>query len=214
MAACRDTGTLCVIHWEAPSRILIRMGSNLSRLSVEAATSYYTEYPPKREHLVQFLDFLIDGRPLRDLLEVPDDTKQPIQETTALREDHNWPNAAVEQLDRLLGVLLGDFDDGRIALLMCTACGDLACGAVSMELVQTPQAITWQRFGWQDGVTDEPQPWLFPEQSFTFDRTEYEHLLRSLRDRYRRLPPQEPPAPQPSVFGRLFRLFGLRPSPE
>ncbi|GAA3665343.1 hypothetical protein GCM10023081_00250 [Arthrobacter ginkgonis] len=144
---------------------------------------------------MQFLDFLVDGRPLRDLLEVPDDTKQPTQETTALRDDHNWPSAAVEQLDRLLGVLPGDFDDGRIALLMCTACGDLACGAVSMELVQTPQTITWQRFGWQDGVTDEPQPWLFPEQSFTFDQTDYEHLLRSLQDRYRSLPPQEPSAP-------------------
>jgi hypothetical protein len=149
---------------------------------------------------VGFLDLVVDGRPLRDLLNIPEDAARPEQQTTALRDD--WPPKTVmEYLDRLLGLLPGDFDDGRIALLLCPVCGDVWCDTVSMELAQAPQAVTWRRFGWQAGTADD-EPWMFPDQSFTFERAEYEQFLQGLRDRYGKRASWPPP------LRGLLRLLG------
>jgi hypothetical protein len=163
----------------------------------------YDEYPREDKHQIEFLDFFVDGQPLRELLTVPAEMAKPEQETTALRDD--WPHAAVEQLDRLMSLIPGDFSDGRVSLLICPVCGDQACGALTMDLTTTADTVTWRRFGWQDGITDEPQPWLFEDQTFTFDRAQYERLLKSLKERYQSLVSEEVSASRSSVFKRLFR---------
>lgn len=180
------------------------MENAVYRLTVAPSTSSWIESKgdEHRERPLPFLDFLVNDRPLRDLLDVPEDwEQQPLHETTALRDD--WrPKAAMDYLDRLLGVLPGDYDDGRVSLLLCPVCGDLWCGALSMELTLLPQTVTWQKFGWQgDADDDEPQP--FPERSFTFDRSEYEQLLRGLREHYKKR------ALMPQPVENLLRLFGL-----
>lgn len=180
------------------------MGSReRQQLSVGSATAVYDEYPREDKHQIEFLDFFVDGQPLRELLSVPDEMAKPEQETTALRDD--WPHAAVEQLDRLMSLMPADFSDGRVSLLICPVCGDQACGAMTMELTTTADTVTWRRFGWQDGITDEPQPWLFEDQTFTFDRAKYERLLKSLRARYQSLVSEEVSASRSSVFKRQFR---------
>lgn len=82
-------------------------------------------YPREDKHQIEFLDFFVDGQPLRELLSVPAEMAKPEQETTALRD--YWPHAAVEQLDRLMSLIPGDFSDGRVSLLICPVCGDQAC---------------------------------------------------------------------------------------
>jgi hypothetical protein len=99
------------------------------QLSVGPATASYNEYPRENKHQIEFLDFFVDGQPLRELLSVPAGMAKPEQETTALRDD--WPHAAVEQLDRLMSLIPGDFSDGRVSLLICPVCGDQACGALN-----------------------------------------------------------------------------------
>lgn len=117
-----------------------------------------------------------------------------------LRDD--WrPKAVVDYLDRLLGVLPGDYDDGRVSLLVCAVCGDLWCGAVSMELALSPQTVTWQKIGWQ-GDPEDVEPQLLTDESFTFDRDEYEELLRGLREHYKK----QAFIPPPLRF--LRRVFG------
>jgi hypothetical protein len=78
-------------------------------------------------------------------------------------------------------------------------------GLRGAELTTTADTVTWRRFGWQDGITDEPQPWLFEDQTFTFDRAQYERLLKSLKDRYQSLVSEEVSASRSSVFKRVFR---------
>lgn len=182
---------------------MIGMGSGNRRLSVGTATAVHDDYSRDDRHQIEFLDFFVDGRPLRELLRVPDEMAQPEQETTALRDD--WPQAALEQLDRLLSSMSADFSDGRLSLLMCPVCGDQACGSLTMELTQTSDTVSWKRFGWQQSFTNEAQLWLFEDQTFTFDRAEYEHLLQDLRERYQSLVAKEAPLANPSLFARLFR---------
>lgn len=109
----------------------------------------------------------------------------PRQETTLLRDD--WPRAALEHLDRLLLQTPSDFADGRVSLLVCQDCGDQGCGAITMELLQDQESVSWTRFGWQTSAGDELLPQLFEDQTFAFSRTDYESALESLKEHYQKL---------------------------
>ena len=75
--------------------------------------------------------------------------------------------------------------------------------------VQVSPFFAWgrvQKFGWQgDADDDELQP--FPERSFTFDRSEYEQLLRDLREHYKRR------ALMPQPTRNLLRCSASDPPP-
>ncbi|WP_051427196.1 hypothetical protein [Arthrobacter sp. H20] len=136
----------------------------------------------------QFMDLAIDGRLVRETLRVGTDLAAIEQETTLLRAD--WPHAAVEQIDQLTLAAPGEFEDGRVALLLCPVCGDVACGTVSARISTNADTVIWEDFGWQDGYTEEPpQPWLFEPQRFAFDKTAYLTLMNQLREQFTELLP-------------------------
>jgi hypothetical protein len=180
------------------------MENGLHRLTVAPSASSRVESNGDQqfERPDAFLDFLVNDRPMRDLLVIPEDWEQPLDETTALRDD--WrPKAVVDYLDRLLGVRPGDYDDGRVSLLVCAVCGDLWCGALSIELALSPQTATWQKIGWRSNP-DDVEPQLLTDQVFAFDRGKYEELLRGLREHYEK----QALIPPPLKF--LRRVFGPR----
>lgn len=62
-------------------------------------------------------------------------------------------------------------------------CGDLDCGALTVELEFTPATVTWNSFGWQVGYQVEDEDMvtpLDPPLHFTFERAAYVELLESL----------------------------------
>jgi hypothetical protein len=150
---------------------------------ISTQVSYEAQSPP-----TEFHDFAIDGVPLRDRLRVPADYGAVQQETTALRRD--WPQAAIEQIDKLCLDAPGDFEDGRVAILVCPVCGDIDCGAVSARIAIGESTVVWEDFGWQDGYTDDPpMPWLYEPQCFTFDKTAYVALMQKVREQFVELAP-------------------------
>ncbi|MEU9691997.1 hypothetical protein [Amycolatopsis japonica] len=126
----------------------------------------------------EFLDWTIDGVALRSM--VPAEQRTPL-----FLDDDRWREAAVETLCRLLGRLPGDFDDGRVALLMCPLCADLGCGAYSVEVVFGDDVVEWRAFGWQTDYEpfDDPEEYRFT--GARFERTAYETLLGDLLSNYR-----------------------------
>ncbi len=159
---------------------------------VPAAATY--EGPPAP---IEYQDYLVDGHRLRDLLRVPAGMSPIDQETTLLCPA--FPRGAVEQIDKLLLLGPADFEDGRIGVLLCPVCGDTGCGVVSAKITAAADTITWEEFGWQDGITDEPQPWLFMPQRFTFDRNEYLALMQQLRATSRNESPRSKRNSSPGV---------------
>ncbi|WP_394359909.1 hypothetical protein [Amycolatopsis sp. SB7-3] len=125
-----------------------------------------------------FLDWTIDGVALRSM--VPAEQRTPL-----FLDDELWREAAVGTLRRLLGRLPGDFDDGRVALLVCPLCGDLGCGAYSVEVVFGDDVVEWRAFGWQTDYEpfDDPEEYRFT--GARFERTAYETLLSDLLSNYR-----------------------------
>ena len=139
---------------------------------------------PDGEHRVDFYDVLVNDRPLRELIVVPQELAPLEFGATSLRDDLP-PRVAIEQLDQLLGRKSGDFSDGRVALYLCPIDGDLWCGAVSAEIERTPEYVTWQKLGWQKPEPiDGPEIDLFQNEPFTFDRRQYEDVFEELRSKY------------------------------
>lgn len=102
---------------------------------------------------------------------------------TPLSEDGFWPAVAVRHLRQLLGEEPGDFDDGRLAVLVCPIDADLGCSALSMRLSLHDDGIEWTHFGWQTNY----EPFVDADRlelSFRFDRRNYESLIRSTLRRY------------------------------
>lgn len=168
---------------------------------------------PARDQM-EFLDIVVDGNPLRDTLRVSSEDDRPTQHTTFLREAR--PELAIAQIDRFLGRNNGDFADGRVALFVCPICSDLACGALTVELRATADTVSWLHLGWQDGITEEPQPWLLPEQSLSFERVTYETELLALRDHFRSLiklggRPFSAADARHTILGRVRNLFTKTP---
>lgn len=126
-----------------------------------------------RQRQSHYLDFHVDGRPLRDWF---DHTHDVI--TTLNRP---WLNT----LDDGIGELTGRQPDpclptGRIALLRCAGCGDVGCGAITARLTITPQTVTWSDFAWEnddDGETAPQRSGLV----FVFDHDAYMTTIESSR---------------------------------
>ena len=127
-----------------------------------------------------FEDWVVDGVPLRQLVAEREETVDPVQEMTYLCEAPPWPELAVAGLRRLLGEEPGDFDDGRISLLVCPVDADLGCRALSATLVLDGETVEWRDVGWQ--VDYEPfsttEGGFDPPMHFRFDRAAYTTLLR------------------------------------
>lgn len=112
-----------------------------------------------------YLDFVVDGRSLRDLLPGAEDM------VTALNRP--WlpsvPNAIKELLGRRPAEGLAE---GRTSLLVCGICGDLACSAVMVSLHVCADTVIWSEFAWENGYEPSRRIDGTPD-SFAFDRQQY-----------------------------------------
>ena len=129
-----------------------------------------------------FLDWTIDGVPLRQHLTEEGDEGQGYERVTLLSQTST---SGHEQIDRLLGRAWPDAKDGRTALLVCAECFSLGCGAITALVVFSWDTVQWRNlaheFPWEDPT---PSEFENPPVSFVFDRQQYTDLLLSLRARF------------------------------
>lgn len=127
-----------------------------------------------------FEDWTADGVPVRQLLQARN-VGSLEQLTSYLTEGSE---EAVHQIDRLLGRGEdSDFEDGRIALLVCPIDWDLWCGAITTRVVLNDDTVEWRDFGWQNGEPNDFQV-ADPPLIVIFDRLSYEEVLTQARNRY------------------------------
>jgi hypothetical protein len=139
----------------------------------------------RRHPQSHFLDFLIDGVSLLSTAHEQDNL------VTDLNRD--WvPEAVAPAVETLLGQRAApDLDAGRVPLLVCGSCGDLACGAVTAKLGVGTNEVTWSEFRWENGYED-PEPIDSLRAPITFDRAQYEAELADAAQRVAALPGSEP----------------------
>lgn len=125
------------------------------------------------ESLVRGLEWVIDGQLLHEWLAL-----RCWNEERSIVEGQSL-GAATSSLRALVGQGTPDFDDGRVALLLCW-CGDLECGALTATLGMTPDRVTWSDFAWQ--VPRDPGPNRddgaeVVDAELVFERADYEALV-------------------------------------
>lgn len=141
---------------------------------------------------LRFLDWTIDGQPLRDRLAFANG--RACENITFLTEGSYGDPFAIESLRALLLENESGFDpwvqftDGRAGLLFCPQCGDLECGAVSADVRFTRDAVEWRDIAYQSGVTEDTGTSEIPVFSLRFDRAQYETTVRGLLAEWGPLP--------------------------
>jgi len=85
-------------------------------------------------------------------------------------------------VDRLLGSVPGDAPEGRVAVYVCAECGELNCGAVTVEVRRSEETVQWLSWGYENGYDGTVHPAEIDGQDeLTFDVVAYrEVLLRGL----------------------------------
>lgn len=133
---------------------------------------------------LRFLDWTIDGRPLRDRLTLSNGRR--CEDITFLSEASCADELAIASLRVLLGEDAGEMDsavryeDGRVGLLFCPSCGGLDCGGVSADVRVMGTTIEWRSVGYQDSWHPFEQEQDVPVFTLRFDRSQYETTVRAL----------------------------------
>lgn len=130
----------------------------------------------------QYLDFVVDGKPLREVVLRRIGEVDEANDYASLLVT-NWPvDLLAEDVSMLLGETPSPLTDGRVPLYVCAECGGLGCGTVTAAIHYTDDTVTWHDFGWQTDydpfVEREPFTDVGP---FQFSRDRYEATVRSAR---------------------------------
>jgi hypothetical protein len=120
----------------------------------------------------RYLDFVIDGVPLSSLLKC--DVISPFGWTI--------PNEQVAAVDRLVRRKAADLPEQRVSLYVCPECGDLGCGAVSVQVEGGNGVVTWRDFAFQNNYDDSVHREGFENVGpFVFEGRRYHQVLEQLR---------------------------------
>ncbi len=121
-----------------------------------------------------WLDFIVDGTPLRRRLKKTDNV-------TGL----GWLPPAEQSTyrDRLLLDAPPDSPTGRCSLYVCGECGDLSCGAVTVRVRRTPAGIEWADFAFEVDYLNAPMDTMPDVGPFVFEEPHYRQLLTGVPSR-------------------------------
>lgn len=122
------------------------------------------------------LDFLVDGQSLYTMLMEAYDTPDVMGAFVADRPQANRETQAIFLLRRPDPEL-----KTRVKLFICPECGDLDCGAMTMEITNYGDGYTWQNFAFEGYPGDDLVEHItFPDIGpFTFSAKDYERLMES-----------------------------------
>lgn len=95
-----------------------------------------------------FLDFVVDGRSLWELLGKRHDT------VSILCFEYSR-DEVTKAVRRLLLTEKADLPNDRRSIFICSECGDVGCGAITALVEKRGDAVIWKAFGYQNTYEDE-----------------------------------------------------------
>jgi hypothetical protein len=121
-----------------------------------------------------FLDFIVDARSLGH--EIKNAGYDLVSVFTA-----DWASSYREDaVRRLLFKEDSDFPNGRRSLYVCSECGDLGCGAVTIILDKKEETVVWRDFGYENTYEDIVQfKKLMHLGPFQFSLESYQKTIES-----------------------------------
>lgn len=99
-----------------------------------------------------YLDYIVNGRPLAELLSLQRFDLIGRLGWGALREQKR-------AVDRLLLHDHSDLPSGRYMIFICPECGDMGCGAITAAIEKSAEHFIWRDFGYEND-SDQVTPRL------------------------------------------------------
>ena len=114
-----------------------------------------------------YLDFVIDGNSLIDLL-------KPGDNVGCL----GWLSPEIEQkiVDELSTKRLSELGNNRYPIYICPECGDLGCGAITVEIEKRGTSFIWKNFGYENDYEKKINKLEFYKNIGPFEIEESEYL--------------------------------------
>ena len=148
--------------------------NDVSKLQLHKAIRPYVSFGDAHKSKREFLDFVINDISLWEICK-----EEKLDNISCV-----WlPKAYDVAIKRLLLQEPPDFPDGKTSIYVCAECGDIGCGAVSVQIEIIEGKVIWSDFLYQNNYDDSMSyiPKKFREfESVVFDLDEYQQLLLPL----------------------------------
>jgi hypothetical protein len=126
-----------------------------------------------------FLDFVVNEQSLWEALGKMHDMVSVLCAEFSVQ-------ATAKAADRLLLADAADLPNGRRSLFICSECGDLGCGAITVEVNKENGQIIWKHFGYENTWENRVELGVYAEIGpFTFDAGKYERTLTQAKANFR-----------------------------
>lgn len=116
----------------------------------------------------EYLDFAINGRPLREIVQ-PGDFIGLFGWL-----DRSWE---LKFFAQLLLREPSELPSGRVPLYICPECADLGCGAVSVRITKSDDSFVWSDFSFENNYEIEGADSCPDLRDFVFQKSEYYRAL-------------------------------------
>ena len=126
-----------------------------------------------------YLDFVVNGQSLHDLLKTGDNIGCL-----------GWFPSSIEEniLEQLRTNLLSDLGNDRYPIYVCAECGDIGCGAITVQIEKTEQGYIWKNFGYENDYDESMSDFESYKEigAFHFRESAYLEALQSSQNPERR----------------------------
>ncbi len=87
------------------------------------------------------------------------------------------PEFDKEAVNQLLLKEKSELNSGRIPIYICSECGDLGCGAITISIEENAETYTWKDFGFENNYDKKLLAEYNDVGPFIFSKEEYESAL-------------------------------------
>lgn len=146
-------------HDELTTRIIHRSGGEAE------GTTWHERYS---------IDFLVNNVSLYDLLAV-------VNLDMAGRFSKETPEWNSESIEVFMQRRPADLENGRVMLFVCSECGDIGCGAITMQITKTNDEYIWSLFAYENNYDPEMTDYESYKSvgPFSFAKEQYEKTIHN-----------------------------------
>jgi hypothetical protein len=144
--------------------------------AIEGMNSLKLKIRTEKKRNIMFYDFLIDGESLYDMCQMKE-----MDRIGPLGWDVN-PECEKSLVKQFLGNEKNEeLESGRVMVFVCAECGDIGCGATTIDIREMGNEIIWSDFGDENNYESEVNFFNYTNLGpFKFEKTEYIRTFNEL----------------------------------
>jgi hypothetical protein len=128
------------------------------------------------KHQRKYIDFIVSGHLLSETFET---------KNKDMISSFGW-STNIEYENRTIKEFLKqektELETGRTILYCCAECGDIGCGAITTEIIETEDKIIWRNFAYENGSEETDFNEYKNICQFEFDKEQYANEFHNISE--------------------------------